>query len=64
MRGIMWKQCSLDVSHSVIPSECNPNLADPTGLWVMIPFPIWNSLLDSDRTVDVQIRFRSNLPNQ
>jgi hypothetical protein len=28
----------------------------------MIPFPILNSLLDSDRTVDVQIRFQSNLP--
>jgi hypothetical protein len=49
---IMWNQCSLDVSHSVIPSECNPNLADPAGLWVIIPFPIWNSLLDSHRTVD------------
>ena len=59
---IMWKQCSLDVPHNVIPSECNPYLADPPGLWVMIPFPILNSLLDSDRTVDVQIRFRSNLP--
>jgi hypothetical protein len=23
---------------NVIPSECNPNLADPPGLWVIIPF--------------------------
>jgi len=37
-------------------------LADPVGLWVVTAFPIWNFLLDSDRTVDVQIRFRSNLP--
>lgn len=61
---IMWKQCSLDVPHNVLPSECNPNLADKPGLWVIHPIPIWNSLLDSNRTVDVQIRFRSNLPNQ
>jgi hypothetical protein len=46
---------------NVIPSECNPNLADPPGLWVIIPFR-FGSLLDSHRTVDVQIRFRSNCP--
>jgi len=28
------------------------------------PISIWNSLLDSHRTADVQIRLRSNLPNQ
>ena len=59
---IMWKQCSLDVPHNVIPSECNPNLVDPTRPLGYHPIPIWNSLLDSHRTVDVQIRFRSNLP--
>jgi len=35
---IIWNQCSLDVPHNVIPSECNPALADPPGLWVIIPF--------------------------
>jgi hypothetical protein len=35
---IMWKQCSVDVSHNVILTKCNPDLADPPGLWVIIPF--------------------------
>jgi hypothetical protein len=35
---IMWKQCPLDVPHNVISSECNPNLANPPGLWVITPF--------------------------
>ena len=47
----MWKQCSLDVPHKVIPSECNPNLADPPGLWVIIPFrfgtPYWTAIGES-----------------
>src|ERR1700690_3896267 len=33
---------------NVIPSECNPNLADPPGLWVIIPFrsgtPYWTAI--------------------
>jgi hypothetical protein len=45
---IMWKQCSLDVPHNVIPSERNPNLADPPDLWVIIPFrfgtPYWTAI--------------------
>ena len=45
---IMWKQCSLDLPHNGIPSECNPNLADPPGLWVIIPFrfgiPYWTAI--------------------
>jgi hypothetical protein len=46
----------------VTPNECNPNLADPPGLWVIILFPICNSLLDSHRTVEVQIRVGVNPP--
>jgi hypothetical protein len=57
---IMWKQCSLDVPHNVIPSECNPNLADPPDLWVIIPFrfgtPYWTAVGQSTcRSVSKQL---------
>ena len=60
---IMWKQSSLDVPHNVIPSECNPNLADPPGLWAIIPFrfgtPYWTAIGQS--TADP---FSEQLANQ
>src|ERR1700677_4026567 len=34
-----------DVPHKVIPSECSPALADPSGLWVIIPFRFETSYL-------------------
>jgi hypothetical protein len=47
---------------NVIPSECNPNLADPRALgYHPIPFgtPYWTAIGQS-----TQISFQSNLPNQ
>jgi hypothetical protein len=45
---ITWKQCSVDVPHNVMPSKCNPDLAHPPGLWVIIPFrfgtPYWTAI--------------------
>jgi hypothetical protein len=42
----------------------SPNRGGPTRPLGYHPIPAWNSLLDSHRTVDVQIRFPSNLPYQ
>jgi hypothetical protein len=59
---IIWKQCSLDVPHNVDTQCMQSQTRGPTRPFGYHLIPIWNSLLDSHRTVDVQIRFRRTCP--
>src|SRR5277367_262101 len=58
----MWKQCSLEVPHDVDTQCMRSQPRGPTRPLGCHPIPIWNSLLDSHRTVDVQVRFRRTCP--
>jgi hypothetical protein len=61
MRVIMWKQCPLDVSHRVTP-KMQSQSRGPTRPLGYHPISDLKPLLDSHRTVEVQIRLGVNPP--